>query len=408
MRRGAFQWMIGLIVAADALFAVLWTLLLPWPLAFLGPAIAATILLTALFSPRLRVGSVSAPPDQALTALALQLRREGIRVESGPGELTVRTGSASALKLRARATTSGTDILFRAYATPSGWGAIMFLIVLAWTSVLAIPVIAYVWSRSWSFAVRRLPGHLEAVPRSLEALRRDEIAVALLTGLAEGHRLAEEAYESERSVYHDSLAVALFAAFLGWGLVFITVFLSLSDADASRRIGTANLVSVAAGIAAGAASVGLLRRRFRPRLRRLADWNERLQNALAREAHREEAAPSAESAFEVLAEATREVPSWIDASRRAGMSRDPAIGFLVLVMALGTYGLVSAGIGFLGGDPTFAVLLLAAGAGLGFATYAVYARWKRRRDADLAEAQDAWRRRVEDLRARMDRFLQDL
>src|SRR5256712_6944336 len=48
----------------------------------------------------------------------------------------------------------------------------------------------------------------------------------------------------------------------------------------------------------------------------------------------EAAEPSAASTFELLAEASTQVPDWLDAQRRAGLSSDPATSFAILILTL--------------------------------------------------------------------------
>src|SRR3989442_13567065 len=48
----------------------------------------------------------------------------------------------------------------------------------------------------------------------------------------------------------------------------------------------------------------------------------------------EAAEPSAASTFELLAEASTQVPDWLDAQRRPGLSSDPATSFAILILTL--------------------------------------------------------------------------
>src|SRR2546430_10950206 len=63
------------------------------------------------------------------------------------------------------------------------------------------------------------------------------------------------------------------------------------------------------------------------------------------------------SAFELLVDASVEVPSWIQVSRRGGLNRDPAAGLFILVAAVWSFSLVSAAFSFVFFNPLLAALL---------------------------------------------------
>ena len=115
------------------------------------------------------------------------------------------------------------------------------------------------------------------------------------------------------------------------------------------------------------------------------------------------------SAFELLAEASKEVPTWLEAVRRAGMSRDPGAFFLVFLMGLWAFQLLAVGVpGLVTADPGIGALLLGGGTLLTVGAVAFYLRWKSRRDEALARERQEWDRRFLSIRARMEEFLQGL
>jgi len=398
----------GVSLSASVVLLLAWILLTPLYIAFFGPATAAVLLLAALFLPKISLGTVPLPPERVLASLGYRLRLEGFQVQQAPGELIVRLGTYAATKLRVRGTRDGSETLYQAFATSSGWGTLIFLLVIVWTAVAAFPLIAYLWYRASSFATRRAGPLLEDASALREIPRPDDIAAALLEGLAEGHRLASDAYDATRTTYYDLLAIVLFLAFATWGLFVVFLFLGLADWEPTARIRAASLLSILPGAILAVIPMWYLRRRYRPSLLRHRFWAGRLQEAFNREALRRSPEAAEPSAFELLAEASQELPTWLEAVRRAGVSADPAAGFLLLVLLLGAWSVLSAAWGWTNVSGSFAALLGTSGVVLAVAAFVFYRRWRIHRDAELNRIRDEWRRRFAELRTRMDRFLQDL
>src|SRR5437879_13230564 len=105
----------------------------------------------------------------------------------------------------------------------------------------------------------------------------------------------------------------------------------------------------------------------------------------------EAAEPSAASTFELLAEASTQVPDWLNAQRRAGLSSDPATSLGILLLTLFVSSMfTNAIIGALRGALDLVFVYAATGTvAAGIAAW-IYRAWKRREDARLAPAQARW------------------
>ena len=134
-----------------------------------------------------------------------------------------------------------------------------------------------------------------------------------------------------------------------------------------------------------------------------------LRGAWLREVSRVSPEGSGASSFELLVESSKDVPGWLDAVRRSGLSRDPALGMLLVAVAFWGIGLLPGAIfAALSGDFVLAAVLGLAGFGLTAGFVVAYRRVRERWERERADEMGAWRRRLDDLRSRMDRFLGDL
>src|SRR3989442_2488813 len=112
-----------------------------------------------------------------------------------------------------------------------------------------------------------------------------------------------------------------------------------------------------AAVAAAAIPLGILIRvRLRPNVLLHRAHAERLRAAMARASAPGAPEGSEPSAFELLMDASVEVPSWIQVSRRGGLNRDPAAGALILVAAAWAFSLDSCPLSFLVLNPLFPAL----------------------------------------------------
>lgn len=361
--------------------------------------VAAIGMLSLLFVPAVRVGHLDVSREAVGARLARELRRRGLTVAEKEGELAVHLGRLAAARVLVSPSAGGTEARLANGATTSGWGTLATLIVLVWTSWLAVAVMLYVHFRVETFLRRTLEPLLAAGLPPATRGPKDEIGEFVVDGLAEAHRLAQEAFEASRDVCHGWLALAVLGAVVGWFLVFLVFNLTSQEIEFGQRLFTAILLASGVAGALGAGGVALARRWCRVQVVAQRDWAERLREAWLAEAAGDESASDASGPFELLLEASREVPRWIRAIRRAGMHRDPASWMLVFALLFTAWSVAS----FLFFDP-----LLATGAmvGLVLAAGLYYRSWRRQRDAELAREQAEWDGRYEELRMRMERYLE--
>ncbi len=375
-----------------------------------APPIIAVVLLAALFLPKFGLGVLRAPPTESLSYLAYELRLARYRVVEEPRRLSVRIGPFAVAKVWARPGDDGSEIAFQADATPGGWVAILILVLalVPFGTFLAMALILYMFLRARQFVRDRLLTLIPADGAVPTLAPPDELRRALVTGLAEAHRLAVEAYEVERSAYHDVLLVIAAAALALWAFLLVLLVLLPPNPDFGRNLSNALIAATLVAVPAGALSSLLARRLYRPRLARYRVWADRLHGDLAREGGR--LAPEPErSSFQILMEAAREVPSWIDVRRRKGYARYPWNEMVAFVAGYWGFWLAWIGVWIFGAQNVIlSALFFSVGVGLVVFAFAFHQRWKRRFETEAQEELALWRRRYEDLRGRMEQFLEDL
>ncbi len=398
---------LGVAGTAVAAIATLWLLPLPVIAQATGSlvlGVAALALPTAWRSP---VGTLRASPEAALAHVAGRLRLARLRVAEEPQGLVVRTGALVLLRIDAAASVEGCAVRYRVDLDPVGGMGYLLLMGAMVLLVTGVPALALALRLHRLEARDLLPavppdGAVPAVPP------RDAVRTALVEGLSEAHRLAAEAREAARSAYGDRMGIALLTGVLAGAGVLLVGVLASPPVDPVPR-----LASVLPFAAAGAAVAGIppalyVRRRDRPGLVRYREWEGRLRELLEREVARLPAEDGGRSSFEVLLEASREAPGWIEARRRAGLSAD--LGLWSLAYLVLGYVLSLDAIGFqrIATDPLGALAAVGGSALLAAGLILWWRRWTRRQREAAARRLAAWTARFEGIRAGMERYLQDL
>lgn len=402
----------GILVAAIIVLLVVVIVILPPVFLFYSflsaTLIAATVVFAALFLPWRPVARSPLPPESLRKHIVYQLRREGLRVEESPEGTTVRLGSVAALRFRILPLSGGSEVRYQAYATPSGWGTLITLIVLVWTSLIGVLVVVYVEHKARRFARDRLRAVVIGVD-SLPPPSTDDIRVLLVHCLSEGHRLASDAFEAQRSALGDAMALAAVAGLAVWAVVLLGLFLGLPPESSWR--GGATPLGVATLIGAGMtlALEWAVWRRARPRILASRRWAERLRAALVRETSRQPPAPAEPSSAELLMGLSEQIPAWLRARRWAGLSGDQAAGWVVFLLSFVAFWILWLAIdfAFMAATP-YAVLAAAGGVVLAIGAYVYWARWRERQERTIERTMEEWRERTQRLRSRLERFLQDL
>lgn len=367
--------------------------LVPWepPVAAAYTAILVSVgVVVGAWVWRFSLGAVEATPEETVAYLVRRLRTAGHLVHVEPPELTVAIGDEALVRMRVEPAEGRSRILYRADTT-----------IVGWLSMVRLPGI-YRRVRAWGRVAAVVPpgGRLPPPPPSEDA------QATLVNALSETHRLAAEAYASERERYQNSQALIIIAAITVWFLLFLGLSSMSADADFNRRMLSAAGLAFAATLSVSIPGGWLVRRFRRGQIVRLQEWTVQLQDALRLESAPQAKADREGSSLELLLKSHGEVPRWLDAARRASMSVDPMGWWAVFAMVYVAVDLL------LWDAPAFASFSLPLGVILGIAGAAILAaavvyfrRWRRRREATLARNVADWDLSYERLRGELESYL---
>jgi len=374
------------------------------------PIMAALAILPALFLREPDLGTGPWSPAGVRDALASTLEGAGVSVTAMPDAVVARIQSLSMVRFRWRVTDVGTVLSYEVRPTRVGWALFAALVVTAVGSPFAIALaVALAW-RARRFARSRGHAALAASAATSTPPPSDEVRTLLVGSLSSGLRIAEQAYDAQRKAYTDARVLAVLGGFVLWTVLLVSLFLVLNGVNLLTGRWEIPIVGATTGaILTGGALLVASRRRYGARLSRYLDWTSRLGEAMGREMARTAEPPSTASTVELLLEASTQVPEWLDAQRKAGLSADPGMAFATLVLSAACASMiVNALYAVLFGNlSTVPIWVTVAAILAGIATW-IWRRWRREEDARLAESRSTWDAHVRALRGRIARFLEEM
>jgi len=376
-----------------------------------APLLASLATLAAVFLREVDVPVGGRSPAEVRQALAAVLGTSAMARAPREDLVTARLNALAAIRFRTRVTDQGTVLSYQVWMTRAGWVLLAALVLSVVGSVVALAAGLVLVGRGSKFVKSvgaSLAHQLQAV--SPEPAR-DEVHALLVGGLSTTLRMAREAYEAQRKAYTDSLLTTAIAAFTAWTALLVGLFIALNGFN----LVTGRWEVPIAGATVTTLFFGILflvslRRRYVPRLARYRKWTERLADSMGVQLARAPPESGQANTFELLVSASEQVPDWLDAQRRAGLSGDPKMAFLILLLTLFTGSFLMNGLAQLlfGGIASAGMAYLAIGAFLVGLTAWIYLRWKREEEARLNRSRAAWDAHLKALHARMDRFLEEM
>jgi len=376
-----------------------------------APLLASLATLAAVFLREVDVpvgGRSSAEVRQALAAV---LGTSAMARAPREDLVTARLNALAAIRFRTRVTDQGTVLSYQVWMTRAGWALLAALVLSLVGSVVALAAGLVLVGRGSKFVKSvgtSLAQQLQAV--SPEPAR-DEVHALLVGGLSTTLRMAREAYEAQRKAYTDSLLTTAIAAFTAWTALLVGLFIALNGFNlVTGRWDVPIAGATVTTLVFGILFLVSVRRRYVPRLARYRKWTERLADSMGVQLARAPPESGQANTFELLVSASEQVPDWLDAQRRAGLSGDPKMAFLILLLTLFTGSFLMNGLAQLlfGGIASAGMAYLAIGAFLVGLTAWIYLRWKREEEARLNRSRAAWDAHLKALHARMDRFLEEM
>ena len=374
-----------------------------------APLLASLATLAAVFLREVDVPVGGRSPAEVREALAAVLGASAMVRAPHEDSVTARLNALAAVRFRTRVTDQGTVLSYQVWMTRAGWVLLAALVLSLVGSVVALAAGLVLVGRGSKFVKSvgtSLAQQLQAV--SPEPAR-DEVHALLVGGLSTTLRMAREAYEAQRKAYTDSLLTTAIAAFTAWTALLVGLFIALNGFNlVTGRWDVPIAGATVTTLVFGILFLVSVRRRYVPR--RYREWTERLADSMGVQLARAPPESGKANTFELLVGASEQVPDWLDAQRRAGLSGDPKMAFLILLLTLFTGSFLMNGLAQLlfGGIASAGMAYLAIGAFLVGLTAWIYLRWKREEEARLNRSRAAWDAHLKALHARMDRFLEEM
>jgi hypothetical protein len=364
---------------------------------------APTIGIIALYLTKFKGRVIDSTPEPATEAVAQELIASRYIVERDKGRLNVRLNRSVGVVISARPIDRQCQLRYGLKTMPRGsaWLAILTLIVPA----IAVFVAVYYLSKVVRFGV----GSMDEITH--RASNRPEgngksINEMITEGLSEARRISLEAYEASKSNYEDLILLSLLSGALAAAVViFSTAY--LGDAEEFNIDGDVVLYAGAtAFLVPTVLSIFTVRRKLKPRLDDLRRWNGRLSYAAGCEACPPADGMAPDSQFELLAEASKEIPVWLEIRRKSRLAREPWGSTLMMYAIL--YGSIllplGAALGAIQGSVT-GLMVFFAGFLMIATAVAIYRASARRRAAEAKALGDSWRRRSEEMTIMMENLL---
>src|SRR5207237_1859285 len=209
------------------------------------------------------------------------------------------------------------------WVTRAGWALLVALVLSVVGSLVASMTGLVLIRRGSKFGMSvgtSLAQELRAV--SPEPTR-DEVHALLVGGLSTTLRMAREAYEAQRKAYTDSLLTTAIAAFTAWTALLVGLFVALNGFNLlTGRWEVPIAAATGMALVLGMLFLVSLRRRYVRTLARYREWADRLADAMGVQLARATPEAGPPNTFELLVSASEQVPDWLDAQRRAGLSGD--------------------------------------------------------------------------------------
>lgn len=370
-----------------------------------GPALA---LMVICFLSRVRMGTAPGTPDQVLSTMALNFRIAQYRVTDKGRSIVVQGGSTYGIRVYAEASGSNSVVLVKSDPSPSGWGVLLIMFVFT-RGFVAIPYSIYLFLKSQKFGLSVIPAMYRHPGEANIPEAPSKTKACLIDTLSEGYRLSSEAYESARSNYEDNIMIGACAGLVIFLLTLIGIaFASGGEFDSSSELPIALGISIAFALAVPLAVYAVLRKRSKPQLKSLKSWSDRMKAELASEVSQSGASERPISTFEVILDASKEVPGWLQIRRRSGLYRNPVVWLAIVYLGIiGSAYLLMWAIALDIGT-TARVFVGATSLALIALAVATYMFWRKKQAAEARQISETWARRSAAVRQKMDKMLRNL
>jgi hypothetical protein len=197
--------------------------------------------------------------------------------------------------------------------------------------------------------------------------------------------------------------------FMAFAIVLLTsIFLLGPDLDFETRVLVSFALALAAALGLSISLLAILRRKSKKELQLLKEWSIKMKEELSNEVSNVAPTDGHKSTFEVILEASREIPIWLRVRRKSGLFRHPVYWMAITTMLMmGLMYLMIALIGVWMGS-TNQILIATVSTCLLVVGLLLYVYLKRSEIAESRQITETWKRRTDAIQRKMEEMLRDL
>ena len=331
-------------------------------------------------------GRISGQLEATTAALFYELATTGAIAENLGDTIRVRLSRSVSASIRLKGSNRTWVVSYGMELSQHGF---FWIIVLGLTlPFLALLLTLLFLMKVNSFGNDKLMVVLPRASASTEHHRREDVRELLVECLSEARRVSLEAHEVLRSDYEDMITLSFVAGLLTLASVLIAVPSHYLDDPLSALVLMLSLFAAVTGLLALSA-----RKRFKPRMNEVTKWNNLLSHALEAERLPVNDDVSSDSAFELLARATREMPGWLEIRRRSMLAREPIWSMVVFLSVSFGFFLTLGGVLRMGTTSSHGVEVAVVGAALLLGGLMVYFLSEKRRREEASFLRERWAQR---------------
>lgn len=373
--------------------------------AFDAPAIAVAIV---SFVSRVRIGIAPGTPEQVLSTMSLNFRMAQYRVTNKGQSIVVQHGANIGIRIYAKGIGPNSLVQVKSDPTPSGWGVLIIVFLFTYgigTTLYSL----YLFRKSQKFGAAVIPTMYKGPGVTITPEVPSKTKACLIDTLSEGYRLSSEAYEAAKSNFEDNVVLGIIGGIVSAPLVFFLAILAIGGGVSwtQEEGAIAIVLALVVGLGIPLITYYHLMKNWWPKVMSFQTWSDRLRKELSEEVSSRGPRDRHTSTFEVILDAYRELPVWLQVRRKSVLYRSPVLLTVILVMVLYGSSFAMTAV-FSPWDWPAKLALVAVSLALVFTGLLVYVRWKRNEEQDAQKVQETWSRRSDAIQRKMDEIVRGL
>jgi hypothetical protein len=259
---------------------------------------------------------------QRLSSKGYQVRRNGDKIN-------IRFDKWVTMRLSIKRSPSGTRFVCRLSPSQDIEVLILLSVLLPFISLIVPPLYVFCLYRMDRYCNGYINEALNSGSGASVPAGKD-VRSYLLEGLADAHRVANEALRAVKDTVGDSTVLLVALAMISGTFVFFFFYQNSFFSDESKVLWSA-LGSISITLAGFTFAYYIIKRKENPDINRLEGWVSKLGRRLDEET-RSRPFTNSESTVEMLIQANEEMPRWLKLRQKGAWSRYPGAGLLLFFL----------------------------------------------------------------------------